>query len=111
MSIGKNINRRCKDLGITIKELSNLSKVPYSTVRDIVQDKNSPSVDKIKKIAITLHVTTDQLIFDEDEINEDDELKMLFIEVKKMAKENKKIAKEMLKALVIQNKSQELSLN
>ncbi len=109
MSIGQNINNRCQELGITIKDLSKLSKVPYSTVRDMANDKNSPSVDKIKKIAIALHVTTDQLLFEDDEINADDELKRLFIEVKNMRKENQRMIKEMIKAVIIQNKSQELS--
>lgn len=109
MSLGQNIENRCKQLGITTKELSELSKVSYTTLRDIVMDKSSPSVDKVKKIALALHTTIDRLVYD-DEIDQDDELKMLFIEISKMKADNQKTAKNMLKALIVQNKSQELRI-
>lgn len=109
MSLGQNIEKRCSELNISIKELSELSKVPYTTLRDIVADKSSPSIDKIKKISIALHTTIDKLVFD-DEINQDDELKMLFLEISKMKVENQRTAKNMLKALIVQNKSQELRI-
>lgn len=109
MSLGKNIENRSRELGITTKELSELSGVPYTTLRDIVMEKSNPSIDKIKKIAITLHTTIDRLVYD-DELDKDDELKMLFIEISNMKKENQKTARNMLKALIIQNKSQELRI-
>lgn len=109
MSLGKNIENRSRELGITIKELSELSGVPYTTLRDIVMEKSNPSIDKVKKIAITLHTTIDRLVYD-DELDKDDELKMLFIEISNMKKENQKTARNMLKALIIQNKSQELRI-
>lgn len=109
MSLGKNIEDRCKELAINIRDLSELSNIPYTTLRDIVMDKSNPSIDKVKKIAIALHTTIDKLVFD-DEISEDDELKLLFMEISRMKNENKKTAKNMLKALIIQNKSQELKI-
>lgn len=109
MSLGKNIESRCKELGIGTKELSELANIPYTTVRDIVLDKSNPSIDKVKKISIALHTTIDKLVFD-DEVSEDDELKLLFIEISRMQNENKKTAKNMLKALIVQNKSQELRI-
>lgn len=109
MSLGKNIEDRCKELAISIRDLSELSNIPYTTLRDIVMDKSNPSIDKVKKIAIALHTTIDKLVFD-DEISEDDELKLLFMEISRMKNENKKTAKNMLKALIIQNKSQELKI-
>ncbi|AKG18802.1 hypothetical protein AAX09_04775 [Moraxella bovoculi] len=109
MSLGRNIENRCKELAINIRDLSELSNIPYTTLRDIVMDKSNPSIDKIKKIAIALHTTIDRLVFD-DEISEDDELKLLFMEISRMKNENKKTAKNMLKALIIQNKSQELKI-
>lgn len=109
MSLGSNIRNRCKELKIDTKELSELSNVPYTTLRDIVLDKSNPSIDKVKKISIALHTTIDKLVFD-DEISEDDELRLLFLEISKMKSENKKTAKNMLKALIVQNKSQELKI-
>lgn len=109
MSLGKNIENRCSELNINLKELSALANIPYTTLRDIVADKSNPSIDKIKKISIALHTTIDKLVFDDD-INQDDELKILFIEISRMKAENQKTAKNMLKALIVQNKSQELKI-
>lgn len=109
MSLAKNIEKRCAELNVTIKELSELSKIPYTTLRDIVLNKSNPSIDKVKKISIALHTTIDKLVFD-DEVDNDDELKLLFNEISKMTTENQKTAKNMLKALIIQNKSQELKI-
>ncbi len=107
MSIGKNIKERMDELGMTQKELAQLSKIGASTINKIVSDQGNPTAEKIKKIAITLETSTDRLLFDEDEI-EDDEIKILLREVDKFPRKAKETAKEMLKALIIQNKSKEL---
>lgn len=109
MSIGSNIKRRCKELNITVKDLSALSKVPLSTINDIVSDKTVPRVDKIKKIALTLHTTADRLLFDEDDLDGEDELRILFVEVSKMPETEKRTVKETIRALILQNKSRELA--
>ncbi len=108
MSIGKNIKNRLEELGMNQKELAELSKIGVSTINKIVSDKGNPTAEKIKKIAITLETSTDRLLFDEDEL-EDDEIKILLREVDKFPRQAKETAKEMLKALIIQNKSKELN--
>ncbi len=108
MSVGENIKKRLDELGMNQKELSTLSRIGTSTINKIVSDKGNPTAEKIKKIAIALETSTDRLLFDEDEI-EDDEIKILMREVEKFPRETKKTVKEMLKALIIQNKSKELN--
>ncbi len=108
MSIGTNIKKRLDELGMNQKELAKLSKIGASTINKIVSDKGNPTADKIKKIAITLETSTDRLLFDEDEL-EDDEIKILLREIDKFPRQAKETAKEMLKALIIQNKSKELN--
>lgn len=109
MSIGKNIEYRCKELGIKTKELSELSKIPKTTLDDIIRDKAIPRADKIKKIALALHTTADRLLFDDDDINGEDELRILFSEVMKMPETEKRTVKETIRALILQNKSRELA--
>lgn len=109
MTIGKNILRRCKELNLTIKDLSILSRVPNTTLHNIVSDKSIPRVDSIKKIAIALHTTADKLLFDEDDINAEDELRILFIEITKMPYNEQRTIKEMIRALIIQSKTRELA--
>ncbi|WP_264717748.1 helix-turn-helix domain-containing protein [Moraxella bovis] len=90
-------------------ELARLAKIPVTTLNGIMSDKSLPRADNIKKLAIALHTTTDRLLFDDDEINADDELKRLFAEVSRMRVERQRTAKDMLKAIIIQNKSEEIA--
>lgn len=110
MNIGENIKKRMKELDVQQKELAELSNIGEQSISRIINNKQKTNAEYIGRIAIALHTTTDKLIFDEDEINEDDELKRLLIEIKNMNEENKKLAKKMIKALIIQNKSQELKV-
>lgn len=109
MSIGNNIRKRCKELNITIKDLSDLSKIPITTLNDIVKNRTIPRADKIKKIALTLHTTADRLLFDEEDLDGEDELRVLFVEVAKMPETEKRVVKETIRALILQNKSRELA--
>ena len=111
MTVGSNIMKRCKELNLSVKDLSTLSKVPNTTLHNIVNDKSIPRVDSIKKIAIALHTTADKLIFDEDEINSDDELRILFYEIAKMNEREQQTLKDMMKAMIVQAKTKELAIN
>lgn len=108
MSIGKNIQKRCKELNLTVKDLSVLSKVPNTTLHKIVNDQSMPRADSIKKIAIALHTTADKLLFDEEDINAEDELRVLFLEVIRMSEQEQQAIKEMIRAMIIQAKTREL---
>ena len=55
-----------------------------------------------------LHTTSDRLIFDESDINENDELRILFIEITKMSQKEQDNIKEMMRAMIIQAKTREL---
>lgn len=109
MSIGNNILARCKELNLTVKELSILSKVPNTTLHKIIHNQSIPRVDSIKKLAIALHTTADKLIFDEDDIDSEDELRILFLEIAKMPSNEQQTVKEMIKAMIIQSKTRELA--
>lgn len=56
-----------------------------------------------------MHITADRLLFDEEDL-EEDELRILFVEVGKMPENEKRTVKETIKALILQNKSRELAL-
>lgn len=108
MPVGNNILKRCKELNLTVKDLSVLSKVPNTTLHKIVNNQSIPRVDSIKKIAIALHTTADKLLFDEDDINAEDELRVLFLEITKMAPLEQQAIKEMIRAMIVQAKTREL---
>lgn len=108
MSVGQNIKRLCDKLGLTGKELSQLSKVPASTIYSILADKADPTASNLKKIVITLGVTADMVLFDDEETNKNTDIQILAREIEKFKGKEREQAKEMMKALIIHHKSKEL---
>lgn len=109
MSIGKNIQKVSKDLGISIADLAKQANMPERTVRSIVSDEiQNPTVKSIKKIIIALGVSADMILFDDEELGENGDLKILFREIERLKYENRDYAKKVMKAIIVQLKNQEL---
>ena len=109
MSIGKRIREERKRQKLELKELAELSNVPVRKLGDIERGATSPRAENLKKIIIALGCSADQIIFDDNEITEDEELSMLFRELKKSKSTDKGLAKEMIKALLIKGRVDELN--
>ena len=108
MPVSQNIKKLCDKLGITGKELAQLSKVPASTIYSILGDKADPTASNLKKIVITLGVTSDMVLFDDEETNKNTDIQILAREIEKFKGKDREQAKEMMKAMIIHQKSKEL---
>lgn len=64
MSFGKNLSKFRKEKGLTQEDLVNKSGVAISQIRRYEADKSSPTLEVIRKIAKTLGVSLDELVFD-----------------------------------------------
>jgi len=62
VSLGTRVRNRRTDLSITQRQLAEAVKVTPQHVSLIEQDKGSPSLDLLPKLAETLGVTTDSLL-------------------------------------------------
>ncbi|EAG2930013.1 TPA: helix-turn-helix transcriptional regulator [Listeria monocytogenes] len=65
MKIGKNIKRFRTRKNWSLQMLSEESGIPASTLSDLETDKYLPNVEKAKKLADALGVTTDDLLEEE----------------------------------------------
>jgi len=62
-TIGKNIRRYRKKLGLSQDKLSKLAEVAYNTIVKIESgENNNPTIDTLTKIAKALEVGVDDLI-------------------------------------------------
>ncbi len=62
-TIGKNIRRYRKKLGLSQDKLSKLAEVAYNTIVKIESGENkNPTLDTLKKIAKALEIRVDELI-------------------------------------------------
>ncbi|MFM7811134.1 MAG: helix-turn-helix transcriptional regulator [Acinetobacter junii] len=108
MSISANIKRLCKELNINQKELAKLASLPTSTVSSALKDGSDPRASTIKNIVIALGVSSDMILFDDEELGVNGDLKILFREVERFEGKQREQLKDMLKMMIVHNKSQEL---
>lgn len=66
MSFGKNLSRFRKEKGLTQEGLVRKSGVAISQIRRYEADKSSPTLEVITRLAKTLGISIDELVFDKD---------------------------------------------
>lgn len=108
MMVGDRIKEIRKRQKIEQKELAKLANIPISTLQDIESNRTDTKVSNIAKIVIALGCSADELIFDDDETTENNDLNILFRELKKIKGNTREAAKLVLKSLIIQERAKEL---
>lgn len=109
MSVGQNIQKICKDLGISITELADLANMSERTVRSITSDEVDTKVSSIKKLIIALGVSADMVLFDDEELGKNGDLKILFREIDRWDGERREYIKKVIRAIIIQEKNDEIN--
>lgn len=108
MSISSNIRRVCKELNINQKELAKLASLPASTISSALKEGSDPRASTIKNIVIALGVSSDLIMFDDEELGINGDLKVLFREAERFEGKEREQLKDMLRMMIIHNKSKEL---
>ena len=108
MSVSANIRRLCKELNISQKDLAKLASLPASTISSALKEGSDPRASTIKNIVIALGVSSDMVLFDDEELGLNGDLKILFREVERFEGKEREQLKDMLKMMIVHNKSKEL---
>jgi len=66
-------------------------------------NQSQPTLGVIKKLAVALSVTADELIFDSNEREPSDDLKLQFEALKKFTDDEKHTAREVLESLILKH--------
>lgn len=107
--IGENLNRIMEEKNINGRELAIEANTSTNTISRIKNDLSDPSASMIKKLAISLECSADNLLFSEEDLDPNQELKMIFKEVEKLDKNKLDIIKEVLRALIMKSKTESIS--
>ncbi|MBF0547367.1 MAG: helix-turn-helix transcriptional regulator [Candidatus Riflebacteria bacterium] len=94
-----------KEKGLTQQELAEKSGVSVIQIRRYETAAAQPTMELIRKLAITLGVSADLLVFDKEERGPDDELRLQFEAISKFLPEEKKIAKALLEGLILRHEA------
>lgn len=94
-----------KDRGLTQQALADAVPVHVVQIRRYETGKTQPTLDVIRKLAIALSVSADELIFDKDERSPDEDLRLQFEAVSAFDDADKAVAKTLLESLILRHQS------
>jgi transcriptional regulator with XRE-family HTH domain len=103
MSFSAKVIALRKARGLTQQGLADLTDIHIQQIKRYEAGTSEPSAEALRKIATSLHVTTDSLLFEDGERGPNDELRLQFEAVAAMPDEEKELAKSMLEAIILKN--------
>ena len=92
-----------KERGYTQQSLADSVAIHVSQIRRYENGQTQPTLDVIRKLAISLGVSADLLVFDKDERSPREELKHQFEALSQFDEEEIKIAKALLESLILKH--------
>ncbi len=109
VDIAKQISSIRKQKGLTQQALADAIGLHVTQIKRYEAGQSLPSIEALKKIAKTLRVTTDSLIFDEDELMPDADLALQFQAIAHMAPEEQAVIKQLLEGMIIKYEAERWS--
>lgn len=113
MPLSKNLKRIRTHKGLTQGQLADLSGVSMQQISKMERgESENPELGTIKRLCVSLGTSADDLIFEEGERGPNDELRMLFEEVKEFDEEESKALILILESMIVRhhaNRARKLS--
>jgi len=101
MNFGKRLATLRKARAMTQQALADQVGCHVTMVRRYEANETQPTLDVIRKMARALSVSADALVFEQDERNPTDELRLQFEAVSQLPPEEQSVVKEVLESLII----------
>ena len=110
MSFNQRLRNLRKKRGLTQKTLGELTKTHTTQIQRYESGDTLPTVTALRKLALALNVTSDELVFDKDERGpQADDLKLTFEAINNFDPQEKLIAKRVLQGLILQHQNKHLA--
>ncbi len=109
MSFPERVVTLRKQKGWTQQQLAEQVGVRVLQIRRYESGASQPALDAIRRLALALGVTTDELIFDKDERGPDEDLRLQFEALTQFTPEEKKVAKAVLESLILKHDANRFS--
>lgn len=90
-----------KQQGQTQQQMADAIGIHVNSLKKYESGQAQPSLDVLKKIALSLHVSSDFLLFEEHERGPSDELALQFEAVSQLPPEERGVVMEVLESLII----------
>ena len=97
-----------KERGLSQQAMADAIGIHVNSLKKYETGQAQPSIDALRKIATTLHTSTDYLLFDEHERGPSDDLRLQFEAVSQFPEEERKIIKALLEGMIIKHQTKRL---
>lgn len=94
-----------KEKGLTQQALADAVGIHITQLARYEGGTSQPTFDVIRNLAIVLQVSADALIFDENEREPSDDLKLQFEAVSRFPEEEKQIVKALLEGMILKHEA------
>ena len=91
-----------------VPTLSEASGIHVQQIKRYEAGHAQPTAEALKKLAVSLHVTSDALLFDETERSPSDDLALQFEAVSQMPEEERRIIKALLEGMIIKYQTKQM---
>lgn len=108
MSFDKHLLQFRKARGLTQEQMAQLTGIHVNSIKVYEAGKSQPSLDAFKRIVKTLSVSADELLFDEDERQPANELRLAFDAVSSMAEEDRQAVLSILEGMILKHQAKTL---
>lgn len=92
-----------KERGLTQQALAQMVDMHISPIRRYESGQSQPALDAIRKLAVSLSVSADKLLFANDERGPGDDLKLQFEAASRLNQEEKNAIRSVIESIVLRN--------
>lgn len=97
-----------RERNLTQQEMADAIGVHVNQIRRYEAGATQPSLDVLKKLATSMNVTIDSLVFGEGERDPTDDLRLQFEAVSRMPEEEKRIVKALLEGMIVKYQTKQM---
>lgn len=94
-----------KERGLTQQALADDVGIHVSQIRRYESGGSQPTLDALRNLAVALSVSTDALVFDEDERGPSDDLRLQFEAASKLDDESKAVVKALIEGVLLRHEA------
>ena len=97
-----------KQKGFSQQGLADIADLHVNQIKRYETGTAQPTLEALTKLAKTLHVSLDNLVFEENERGPDEELRLQFEAVSQMPKQEKEIIRALLDGMIVKYQTQKI---
>lgn len=101
MNFSTRLTQIRKSQGLTQQGLADAAELHINQIRRYETGTAQPTLEGLIKLAKSLHVSLDELVFDENARGPSDKMKLLFEAVARLSEEEQAIIRELLEGMIV----------